>query len=208
MRRLLALPVLTALVLAGPALLAGCDSATECCAPNDPPDFTATLTADQTVPRIPASFERGTSGTARFWLRESGRALEYEIVLDGLDVGGIQGDPVTENGGDDVTQLHLHVAPAGERGPHALNVFGAPAEDDADMTFDPASGTIRGLWDDGDVSTDPSIPEAGRSVPFTDALADLCAGRVYVNVHPPRYEPGELRGQVAPTADVTVCLSL
>jgi hypothetical protein len=123
--------------------------------------------------------------------------IAYTITLTGLDVGGIKGQAQTADPSDDVTQLHFHVGAPGERGPHALNVFGFPSEDDADMTFDAASGTIRGLWDESDLTPpEAELPNMARSQRLSAMRPNLCAGLLYVNVHTPYFDTGETRGQV------------
>lgn len=174
--------------------LAGCDSTEEA-----PVDFSASMTSAQVVPAVAG---RGLSATAEFRLNEAGTRLAYEIRFAGVDVGAIKGDPKTADDTDDLTALHVHVGARGATGGHALNIFGAPAEDDADMTFDAEAGVIRGVWDDSDVNTD--LPPAGQSRALSDALALLCTNSLYLQAHTSLVTTGEIRGQIEAT-DTGAC---
>lgn len=187
------------LVLAAALALAACDSGGA-----SGPDFVAFLDAAQTVPLLPPAQERGATGYASFRVLADGR-VEYTIQLQGLDVGGIKGQAQTPDPSDDVTQIHFHVAGPGQTGPHALNVFGGPIEDDGDMTFNAEAGVVRGVWDRGDLTPPGNgIPNFGQSQRLDAMRPNLCAGQLYVNVHTPYFTTGEVRGQVVPV-ETTGC---
>jgi hypothetical protein len=76
---------------------------------------------------------------------------------------------------EDVSGAHIHRGAAGEDGPI---VFGF---DEATTIFDQA------------IAEDERFDEAYR---FSDLLADLRRGDLYVNVHSPAFPGGELRGQI------------
>ena len=151
---------------------------------------------------MPRVQDQGASGQAFFRVLNDGSELAYEITLEGLDLGGIKGSPQTEDDTDDVTKIHIHQAPEGETGHHVLNIFGAPAEDDDDMEFNAATGTITGVWDNGDAND--TLDEHAQSVALADAISALCAGETYLNIHTADFDDGIIRGQILP-ADSDVC---
>ena len=156
----------------------------------DGPDFVARLDSLQTIPPSP---NRGVRGEAYFWLHPSGNSLAYRIVLPELDLDGF----VTPDQADDnVRMLHLHIAEAGATGPHALNIFKAPCQDDRDLVAIPFRGLLEGIWDDNDLTACPGIGAAGQSRGFTETIEALCSGRLYLNVHTEFAPDGELRGQI------------
>jgi len=176
------------------------------------PDFVAELQGkQQTVPE-----ERGGGhGKAYFWFTEKDTgdgnepALTYKIqVSKNLYITDAKGN------GDLLNKIHLHNNSTGQAGPHVLNIFGLPAEDDIDLVVDANARTFEGIWDDGDKNFDAvgnSNRQAGDSVSLNDEdpltgnipLEELCEGNLYVNIHSVKHGPGALRGQITPTsADV------
>ena len=156
--------------------------------------FTAELDNANTVPAVP---DRGFSGKASAWfaLRKGHLVLHYRIESDmDLNAGFAQSE--TED--DDVTQIHLHNAPPGIAGPHVLNVYKLPAQDDDDLTLLPNQGLALGSWDDRDLSE--GLPPGPASVPLSTVLDELCLGNIYVNVHGTGDQSvGALRGNLEPT---------
>jgi hypothetical protein len=118
--------------------------------------------------------ETRATGQAVFRLSKDGTELDYRLI-----VGNIQ----------DVTQAHIHLAPAGENGPVAAWLYpeGPPAQ--------LIPGRSSGVLAVGTIqATDLVGPLAGASL---DALvAQLRAGNAYVNVHTTAYPAGEVRGQI------------
>jgi len=178
------------------------------------PDFVAKLQGkQQTVPE-----ERGGGhGKASFWLTEvAGEpALQYKIeVSKNLYIEGAKGT------GDLITKIHLHLQDPGTAGPHVLNIFGAPSEDDDHLVVDAKARTFSGTWDDADENfaavdldgnpNNPHVREGGDSVALNDfdsltgqiPLDGLCDGKLYVNIHSEKHGPGALRGQIMPTSGV------
>lgn len=159
------------------------------------PHFTAVLSNADTVPLVP---DRGFSGraAARLVLDDDELKLAYSIETD-MDLNA--GFPVTgASDEDDVTKIHLHSAPPGIAGPHVLNVYKLPAQDDGDLAVRPLQGRVDGLWDDGDLSD--GLPPGPASAPLSDFLDELCDGNIYVNVHGTGDQgPGALRGNLEPT---------
>jgi len=169
------------------------------------PDFVAKLQGkQQTVPE-----ERGGGhGKASFWLTEveGEPALQYKIeVSKNLYIEGAKGT------GDLITKIHLHLQDPGTAGPHVLNIFGAPSEDDDHLVVDAKARTFSGIWDDGDafdVGTDGRTPNDSVALNVFDTLTGqvpldgLCDGKLYVNIHSEKHGPGALRGQIMSTSDV------
>lgn len=156
--------------------------------------FTARLTNGDTVPLV---LDRGFSGKAKAWLilHNGELKLRYRLKTD-MDLNA--GFPQTADVADDVTQIHLHNAPPGVTGPHVLNVYKNPAQDDDDLSVLPNQGIVRGLWDDDDLSE--GLPAGPASVPLSEVVAELCAGNIYANVHGTGDQgTGALRGNLEPT---------
>lgn len=137
--------------------------------------------------------------TALFWLDKKGENLKYKIKIQNMDLTGWQtldhGAPDTT---DDVTAIHLHDAALGDgiNGPHVLNVWKAPIEDDDQMKAYPARGIVKGIYDDSDVTPHHAGVHHGPSLTLTDKVGDLCNGDFYVMVH---QGDGVLKGFAEPT---------
>ena len=70
------------------------------------------------------------SGTATLTLNANQDALAYSITLTGVDLDGLQ-TPETE---DDVTGMHIHIAPADLNGPLVFGILGlVDPEDPVDL---------------------------------------------------------------------------
>ena len=104
---------------------------------------------------------------------------------------------------DDVSQIHIHNAVMGQNGPHALNIFGDPVEDDADMTFDAQSSTVMGIWDDEDENTD--LSDSAQSKKLSEMLSEMCSEKLYLNVHTAGFPSGAIRGQILPSENSSIC---
>jgi len=79
-------------------------------------------------------------------------------------------------------QAHFHRAERGVAGPVVQTICGAPEPVISGACPAAAAGTIAGVW---------------RSVPAA-LMADLIAGRLYVNFHTALNPGGEIRGQIVP----------
>ena len=173
--------------------------------------FTSTLTPEQVVPLNGAPSPAGishASAVATFVLDLDAPSVNmtYEIVFFGLSL---------EN---DVQGIHFHIgvpppAPApiesgigirhsdgSVNGPHVLNVYGLPRQDDSDMVANFATNTITGIWDNNDFAFGPDgIRDPGDSVALGAAIPELLEGHTYIQVHTfafPIPDTGELRGQI------------
>ena len=131
----------------------------------------------------------GNEGVTYFWLNSEEESLFYEIVLPTLVID----DDVTGGNPKSVTKIHFHFAAAPSKGPHALNVFRLPCEDDDDVALFPSEGAITGFWDETDVPT-CAFGTPGQSQPIAIMLPLLCQDEIYVNVHTNRCTAGEVRG--------------
>jgi hypothetical protein len=113
-------------------------------------------------------------GQATFKLSADGLSLEYKLVVANIE---------------DVTQAHIHVAPAGVSGAFVAWLYpsGPPA-----MLI---PGRSQGVLGQGVITAANLVGDlAGESL---DALLDLLRnGGAYVNVHTELYPPGEIRGQI------------
>jgi len=142
---------------------------------------------------------------ASFWLDKNGENLKYKIKIQNMDLTGWQtvhydheGNLDDAGAADDVTGVHLHDAALGNgvTGPHVLNIWKAPIEDDAQMKTYPSKGIIKGIYDDGDVTPHDTSVHHGASLALTDKVGDLCNGDFYVMIH---QGPGILKGDAIPT---------
>lgn len=160
--------------------------------------FSADITGDQVVPGTGSE----ATGTASFELNEAGTELSYTMSFEGIDL-----KPDNRTAPADINKIHIHFAPAGENGPHTLNIFGLPAEDDDDLVVDYEANMLSGVWDDGDVSdlNDNGISDPNDSKPLSSFIDALASGELYVQVHTNRFDsstgfPGEIRGQILETS--------
>ncbi|MGF1523677.1 MAG: CHRD domain-containing protein [Leptolyngbyaceae cyanobacterium] len=165
--------------------------------------FTAELDGLQVVsPDFPDGVPTDASGFATFELNEEQTELAYFIDLDGVNLKPEQSDHTDLS---DVTKIHIHVGESGSNGPHTLNIFGLPSEDDADLVVDFENVTLQGTWDDGDAINpetgelfDPTL--GGTTKQLSSFVDELFADGLYLQVHTVEFDsptvPGELRGQI------------
>ena len=163
-------------------------------------DFTADCT------QVNAGVGTDWDCKASFWLDKKGENLKYKIEIQNMDLTGWQtveydhdGDILPVSANDDVTAVHLHdtaLGTNGMTGPHVLNVWKAPIEDDSQMKVIPELGIIKGIYDDGDVTPDSAGHVHGPSLTLTDKVGDLCNGDFYVMIH---QGGGVLKGDAIPT---------
>ncbi len=147
--------------------------------------FTADLTGAQEVPAVITN----AWGTATLELSDDQSTLTYVIDTFGLDIGEIK---TPEEPGNDISGSHIHIAPAGENGPVVFGIFRPQHDLDRYITINGPSGLIRfqGAWDESDV--------ANGAAPLAEQLANLLAGKLYINIHTNANPDGEIRGQIVP----------
>ena len=129
-------------------------------------NFVAHLSGGQEVP--PAI--TGGQGQAIFKLSPDGTSLSYKLIVANIS---------------DVTQSHIHLAPAGTNGPVVAFLFG----------FVPGGVTVNGILAEG-IITEANLvgPLAGQ--PLSALIEEMNNGGAYVNVHTVSYPGGEIRGQI------------
>ena len=124
----------------------------------------------------------------RAWLTLScdRRQLSYSIELTGLD---LESHPIRRVDPEDVFGIHLHLIVPGQIGPHILNIFGDPAEEDGDLVVDYVQETLSGVFDASDASRDLATGELlPQFFPLTTKVIDdwidpLMADGLYLAVH-------------------------
>ena len=125
-------------------------------------------------------------GRASLALSADQTELRYTIELIGLD---LKPDPAHRVDPKDVFGIHLHLIVPGQIGPHILNIFGNPAEDDGDLIVDYSQETLSGIFDAGDATRDPVTGELlPQFFPLTTKVIDdwiehLMANGLYLAVH-------------------------
>lgn len=129
-------------------------------------NFRAHLAGRNEVPPV----DTDGQGQAVFKLSKDGSELHYKINVANID---------------DVTQSHIHVAPAGQNGGVVAFLFG----------FVSGGVTVNGTLVEGTVTAADLIGAlAGQTL--ADLVAEMRAGNTYVNVHTVEHPPGEIRGQI------------
>jgi hypothetical protein len=113
-------------------------------------------------------------GEAIFRLSDDGQTLHYRVIVSEID---------------NVTQSHIHLAPAGVNG--GIVVWLYPAGPPATLI----PGTTNGILMEGTI-TSANLVNALAGQDLSVLVAAIEAGNTYVNVHTSQYPPGEIRGQV------------
>jgi uncharacterized protein (TIGR03118 family) len=156
--------------------------------------FVVSLTNGQEVPPTVPTTTGGaarpaSSGTARFQLNSAQTAMTFSATINNIDVTGSQ----TADTNDNLTNAHIHAGPAvapGVNGPVVWGFYGSPFNDNNpnDQVFFPLSsgvgGNFSGKWD---------APE-GNGTTLAAQLANIRAGRAYINFHTVQFGGGEIRG--------------
>lgn len=165
------------------------------CNVTDAQTFVANLDASQVVT---SSSETG-SAVATFELSDDLESLSYTIAIFGLDLKSTAADRTEFS---DVTAIHVHNAFPGSQGPHVLNIFGMPSEDDDQFVVDFENETITGIFDDAD-AIDPATGELfDQNNPFTTKLFsnfvdDLQGNQLYLAIHTAGQDGNiAIRGQI------------
>ena len=163
-----------------------------------PSDFQVNLTNSQEVPQTNPTTTGGARrnnsfGTARFQINAAETAMTMTVTVNNLDFGSQTADV-----NDNLLNAHLHAGPTvapGVNGPVVWGFFGAPFNDNTpnDQVVTPlvggVGGTITGKWD---------APE-GNGTTLAAQLANIRAGRAYINFHTTQFTGGEIRGNFPAT---------
>ena len=126
------------------------------------------------------------SAVAHMTLDDDPYRLHYSIALQGLDLEPAAANRVDQN---DVIGIHMHFIVPGVTGPHILNIFGTPGEEDADLAVDYANETISGIYDISDATLDPATGEPLPQFFFIttkiidDWIDELVSNQLYLAVH-------------------------
>jgi uncharacterized protein (TIGR03118 family) len=163
-------------------------------------DFRVNLTNSQevppTVPTISGGAKRANSfGTARFIFNAGDTAMTMTAIVNNIDVTGAQ----TSDANDNLLNAHIHAGPTvqpGVNGPVVWGFFGAPFNDNTpnDASNTPfvapqVGGNFNGKWD---------APE-GNGTTLAAQIANIRAGRAYINFHTTQFTGGEIRGNFPAT---------
>jgi hypothetical protein len=135
-----------------------------------PRTYVAPLSSAQEVP----ANDSLARGQAVFRVSADGTSIHYRLIVANIE---------------NVTQAHIHLAPAGVNGPVVAWLYpdGPPAQ--------LIPGRSSGVLAVGTI-TDADLVGllAGQTV--SDLVARMDAGEAYVNVHTSQVPPGEIRGQI------------
>jgi hypothetical protein len=133
-------------------------------------NFVANLSGDQEVPAANTL----ARGTAIFHLSSDGSYISYKLIVANIE---------------NVTQSHIHLAPAGANGGVVAWLYpgGPPAQ--------LIPGRTDGILAQG-VITEANLVGALAGMTLADLIAHMESGNAYVNVHTSQYPGGEIRGQI------------
>jgi len=133
-------------------------------------NFRAHLNGENEVPSVDTR-ARGETG---FKVSKDGSSISYKLIVANIE---------------NVTQAHIHWAPAGENGPVVVWLYpeGPPAQ--------LIEGRFSGILAEG-VITEADLVGQLAGEPLETLLDLMRTGDVYVNVHTSQFPPGEVRGQI------------
>ena len=169
------------------------------------PDIANTVAAQLGIIVNPDGTLDGADCSAKAWFDKKADTLRYKIIVYGMEIANVDGDPL-----NDIGKMHFHKAaafvmndPDNPMGPqHILNIFRAPAMDDANLVIKPIQGIFKGIWDDADaVDRDGDNDDTFK---ITDKITQesLCQGEVFLMVHgqtPDGGLPGFIKASLQPT---------
>ena len=138
---------------------------------SDKERFTARLSGKKVVPPV----KTAATGEAAFRLSKDGATLFYILRVSNIE---------------NPTAAHIHLAPAGKNGPPVVVLYPAPGA--AKL---PQVGKFTGVVAKGPIFARDLVGPLAKK-PLKDLMAEIRAGRTYVNVHTKRYPDGEIRGQI------------
>jgi hypothetical protein len=132
--------------------------------------YTVNLSGAQEVPPV----DTLAHGSAIFKVAKDGESIEYRVIVRTIE---------------NVTQAHIHLAPAGHNGSVVAWLYpsGPPAQ--------LIPGTVNGVLITGTITAANLVgPLAGQ--PLSELIAAFASGDAYVNVHTSQFPAGEIRGQI------------
>lgn len=133
-------------------------------------NFRAHLSGSEEVPLV----ETGAQGQAVFRTSLDGNSVHFR-----LNVANIE----------NITQAHIHLAPAGQNGPVVAWLY--PAGPPAILIPE----RFQGVLSAGVLTADSLVgPLAGE--PLDALISEMMNGNTYVNVHTSQFPAGEVRGQI------------
>jgi hypothetical protein len=113
-------------------------------------------------------------GQAIFQVNGDGTAISYKLIVANIE---------------NVTQAHIHLAPAGSNGGIVAWLY--PAAPPSQLI----PGRSQGILGEGEI-TAASLVGSLLGRPLGDLLDAMQNGGAYVNVHTSQFPPGEIRGQI------------
>jgi CHRD domain len=146
------------------------------------------------TPDAPTPADSRAQGQATFQISPDGTSVDYKLIASNIE---------------NVTQAHIHCAPAGVNGPIVMWLYPSPT---ATAALPGGAGRHDGVLAEGTFTAANVRPTANPNCPggvatFADLLARLREGNAYANVHtsdgvapinqgPGDFPGGEIRGQV------------
>jgi hypothetical protein len=118
--------------------------------------------------------DTNAQGQAIFQVNADGTAISYKLM-----VANIQ----------NVTQAHIHLAPAGSNGGIVAWLY--PSAPPSQLI----PGRSQGILGEGEL-TAASLVGALSGSPLSALIDAMKDGGTYVNVHTSQFPPGEIRGQI------------
>jgi hypothetical protein len=128
-------------------------------------NFGAHLSGGNEVPAV----DSGGQGQAIF--RVDGDEVHFKLIVAHLD---------------EITQAHIHCAPAGVNGPVKVFLFGLV----------PTGVDSNGILSTGTFTADDFTGACPGIETIDDLVAAMASGGAYVNVHTIDFPGGEIRGQI------------
>ena len=128
------------------------------------------LSGDEEVP----ARDTHAQGQAVFQVNKDGTAVSYKLMVANIE---------------NVTQAHIHLAPAGVNG--GIVVWLYPSAPPLQLI----PGRSQGILGEGEITASSLVGSLAGS-PLSALLDAMRDGRTYVNVHTLQFPPGEIRGQV------------
>jgi hypothetical protein len=123
---------------------------------------------------VPPNTSKATGQTI-FQLSKDGTSLSYKLIVANIE---------------NVTQAHIHLAPAGENGPVVAWLYpsGPPSQ--------LIPGRTNGILMEGELTSASLVGEWAIGKSLSDLIDKFNEGEAYVNVHTSQFPPGEIRGQI------------